>query len=220
MKEHGELHSILEKECWVFGEEYGLHASDRSLDEVLRQHCRLLGREDLVPETVVREDGRRGRVDLMLSQAARRGRGERHHLIVELKRPSTILSMTEFGQINGYAQAVVKADRFRDTAVSWDFWLVGNGMDEGLRQLAHQHDRLPGCALSQPRFRIWVKTGGEIIEDCQERLRFYGDQLEYQSSTEHAMDYLVREHNHAVSDLVADGTIPAARRGDTEGATV
>ncbi|WP_328494354.1 ATP-binding protein [Streptomyces sp. NBC_00414] len=220
VKEHGELHSILEKECWVFGEEYGLHASDRSLDEVLRQHCRLLGREDLVPETVLREDGRRGRVDLMLSQAARRGRGERHHLVVELKRPSTVLSMTEFGQINGYAQAVVKADRFRDTAVSWDFWLVGNSMDEGLRQLAHQSDRLPGCALSQPRFRIWVKTWGEIIEDCQERLRFYGEQLEYQSSTEHAMDYLVREHGHAVSELVADGTLPIARRGEAADVTV
>ncbi|MGW0823322.1 ATP-binding protein [Streptomyces sp. NPDC002845] len=39
VREHGELHRMLEKECWVFGEEYGLHASDRSLDEVLRQHC-------------------------------------------------------------------------------------------------------------------------------------------------------------------------------------
>lgn len=212
VKEHGELHRILEKECWVFGEEYGLHASDRSLDEVLRQHCRLLGREDLVPESVLREDGRRGRVDLMLSQAARRGKGERHHLVVELKRPSTVLTMTEFGQINSYAQAVVEADRFRDTAVTWDFWLVGNNLDEGLRQLAHQHDRMPGCALLQPRFRIWVRTWGEIIEDCQERLRFYGEQLEYQSSTEHAMDYLVREHADAVGQLVADGTIPSARR--------
>ncbi|MEV6736126.1 ATP-binding protein [Streptomyces sp. NPDC051104] len=212
VKEHGELHRILEKECWVFGEEYGLHASDRSLNEVLRQHCRLLGREDLVPaETVVMEDGRRGRVDLMLSQAARRGKGERHHLVVELKRPTTVLTMTEFGQINSYAQAVVNADRYRDAAVTWDFWLVGNNMDEGLRQLAHQHDRMPGCALSQPRFRIWVRTWGEIIEDCQERLRFYGEQLEYQSSTEHAMDYLVREHADAVSELVADGTIPSPR---------
>ncbi|WP_416977659.1 ATP-binding protein [Streptomyces sp. T028] len=212
VKEHGELHRILEKECWVFGEEYGLHASDRSLDEVLRQHCRLLGREDLVPaQTVLMEDGRRGRVDLTLSQAARRGKGERHHLVVELKRPSTVLTMTEFGQVNSYAQAVVTADRFRDTAVTWDFWLVGNSMDEGLRQLAHQHDRMPGCALSQPRFRIWVKTWGEIIEDCQERLRFYGEQLEYQSSAQHAMDYLVREHADAVGELVADGTIPAPR---------
>ncbi|HEX5566405.1 MAG TPA: hypothetical protein VFY14_05630 [Streptomyces sp.] len=87
-------------------------------------------------------------------------------------------------------------------------------VDKGLRQLAHQHDRMPGCALSQPRFRIRVRTWGEIIEDCQERLCFYGEQLEYQSSTEHAMDYLIREHNDAVSELLSDGTLPAARSGN------
>ncbi|MFI0506264.1 hypothetical protein ACH3WN_25960 [Streptomyces albogriseolus] len=56
-----------------------------------------------------------------------------------------------------------------------------------------------------------VKTWGEIIEDCQERLRFHSEQLEYQSSTEHAMDYLVRNHGDAVAELVGDGTIPAPR---------
>jgi hypothetical protein len=82
-------------------------------------------------------------------------------------------------------------------------------------RLAHQHDHVLGCALSQPRFRIWVKTWGEIIEDCQARLRFYGEQLEYQSSTEHAMDYLVRNHGDAVAELVADGTIPGPGSTDT-----
>lgn len=53
---------------------------------------------------------------------------------------------------------------------------------------------------------------GELVQDCETRLRFYGQQLEYQSSTEHAMDYLVRNHGDAVAELVADGTIPTARR--------
>ncbi|MEE1803859.1 ATP-binding protein [Streptomyces sp. JV176] len=208
VKERSELHRILENECWVFGEEYGLHASDRSLNEVLAQHCRLLGREAPTPAPVLREDGRQGRVDLMLSRAARHRKAERHHLVVELKRPDLTLGMTEFAQVSSYAQAVVTDDRFQDTNVTWDFWLVGNTMDATLRQLAHQPDRVPGCAVSHPRFRIWVRTWGEIIEDCQERHRFYGEHLEYQSTTEHATDYLIREHTAAVTDLVADGTLP------------
>ncbi|TQE24568.1 histidine kinase [Streptomyces ipomoeae] len=211
VQERDELHRILEDQCWVFGEEYALHVSDRSLNAVLAQHCRLLGRDAPTPEPVLREDGRTGRVDLMLSRAARHRKGERHHLIIELKRPSVILGMVEFSQISSYAEAVMSDDRFRDPAVTWDFWLVGNTMDKALRQLAHQVDRVPGCAVSTPRFRIMVKTWGEIIEDCQERLRFHSAQLEYQSSTEHAMDYLVRNHGEAVAELVADGTIPTAR---------
>lgn len=217
VKERDELHRILEDSCWVFGEEYALHVSDRSLHEVLVQHCRLLGREAPAPGPVLREDGRPGRVDLMLSRAARHRKGERHHLVVELKRPGVILGMAEFSQISSYAEAVMSDDRFRDPAVTWDFWLVGNGMDNALRQLAHQTDRVPGCAVWAPTFRIMVKTWGEIIEDCQERLRFHSEQLEYQSSTEHAMDYLVRNHGDTVAELVGDGTIPAPRH---TGATV
>ncbi|WP_431991099.1 ATP-binding protein [Streptomyces albogriseolus] len=217
VKERDELHRILEDSCWVFGEEYALHVSDRSLHEVLVQHCRLLGRDAPAPGPVLRADGRPGRVDLMLSRAARHRKGERHHLVVELKRPGVVLGMAEFSQISSYAEAVMSDDRFRDPAVTWDFWLVGNSMDNALRQLAHQTDRVPGCAVSAPTFRIMVKTWGEIIEDCQERLRFHSAQLEYQSSTEHAMDYLVRNHGDAVAELVGDGTIPAPR--DT-GATV
>ena len=125
--------------------------------------------------------------------------------------------MAEFSQISSYAEAVMSDDRFRDPAVTWDFWLVGNGMDKALRQRAHQTDRVPGCAVWAPTFRIMVKTWGEIIEDCQERLRFHSEQLEYQSSTEHAMDYLVRNHGDTVAELVGDGTIPAPRH---TGATV
>ncbi|WP_282700744.1 ATP-binding protein [Streptomyces sp. CC219B] len=213
--ERDELHRILEDQCWVFGEEYALHVSDRSLNLVLAEHCRLLGRDTPTPEPVVREDGRRGRVDLMLSRAARHRKGERHHLIIELKRPSVVLGMTEFGQISSYAEAVMSDDRFRESSVTWDFWLVGNAMDKTLRQMAHQVDRVPGCAVSTPRFRIMVKTWGEIIEDCQERLRFHSAQLEYQSSTEHAMDYLVRNHGDVLAELVADGTIPGARNADS-----
>lgn len=212
VRERDELHRILEDRCWVFGEEYALHVSDRNLSEVLAQHCRLLGRGALATEPVLREDGRPGRVDLMLSRAARHRKGERHHLVVELKRPGVVLGMAEFSQISSYAEAVMSDDRFRDPAVTWDFWLVGNAVDNALRQLAHQLDRIPGCAVSAPRFRIMVKTWGEIIEDCQERLRFHSAQLEYQSSTEHAMDYLVRNHGDAVAELVADGTILAPRR--------
>ncbi|MGQ5578545.1 ATP-binding protein [Streptomyces sp. ECR3.8] len=217
VKERDELHRILEDSCWVFGEEYALHVSDRSLHEVLVQHCRLLGRDAPAPGPVLRADGRPGRVDLMLSRAARHRKGERHHLVVELKRPGVVLGMAEFSQISSYAEAVMSDDRFRDPTVTWDFWLVGNSMDNALRQLAHQTDRVPGCAVSAPAFRIMVKTWGEIIEDCQERLRFHSAQLEYQSSTEHAMDYLVRNHGDAVAELVGDGTIPAPRH---TGATV
>ncbi|MCC3653358.1 ATP-binding protein [Streptomyces sp. S07_1.15] len=214
VKERTELHRILENECWVFGEEYGLHVSDRSLNEVLRRHCHLLGREAPSCEPVLRADGRKGIVDLMLSRASRQRQGERHHLVVELKRPSVLLGMAELGQISGYAQAVMGDDRFRDTRVTWDFWLIGNTVDGNLRQMAHQRGRAPGCAVDQPSYRVWVRTWGEVIQDFEERLRFYREQLEYESTSQHAMDYLIREHTDAVTKLADQGVLPTQRPGE------
>jgi len=208
LKERTELHRILERECWIFGEEYGLYASDRSLTEVLRRHNALLGRPmPAAGVPVQRLDGSRGIVDLMLSRSGPLRNGERHHLVVELKRPKLTLGMTEFEQLSSYAQAVMADDRFRDARVSWDFWLVGNDMTPSLRSMAHQKDRTPGCAIDQGAYRLWVRTWGELVEDCSARLQFYRDELEYQSSSEHAMDYLIREHTETVSGLVADGIV-------------
>ncbi len=73
LKERSELHKILERETWVFGDAYALMVSDRSLDTVLQRHLQALGRNP-VPEQrtpVRREDGRKGIVDLMLGRALR-----------------------------------------------------------------------------------------------------------------------------------------------------
>lgn len=219
VKERTELHRILERETWVFGEEYGLYVSDRSLTEVLNRHCELLGRPLSTGGEVRRTDGRRGIVDLMLSRSGPLRNGERHHLVVELKRPKLTLGMTEFEQLSSYAEAVMADDRFRDNRVTWDFWLVGNDMSGTLRGLAHQKNRAPGCAVEQGNYRLWVRTWGEIVEECSTRLRFYQDELEYQSNNEHAMDYLIREHSETVSALVSDGIVPP-QSGSSSGALI
>lgn len=221
VKERTELHRILERECWVFGEEYGLYVSDRSLTEVLRRHTELLGRpQPAAGVPVLRPDGSRGVVDLMLSRSGPLRNGERHHLVVELKRPKLTLGMAEFEQLSSYAQAVMADDRFRDNRVTWDFWLVGNDMSPSLLSMAHQKDRAPGCAIDQGNYRLWVRTWGELVEDCSARLQFYRDELEYQSSNEHAMDYLIREHADTVSGLVADGVVVPGQQGGTPAGAV
>src|SRR5207248_2977281 len=68
--ERRQLHKMLAKESWVFGDEYALAVNDESLTAVLAQHVKLLGREELASDAdeVLREDGTRGIVDLMLGK--------------------------------------------------------------------------------------------------------------------------------------------------------
>ena len=107
--ERDHLHKILEAgRTWVFGEEYSLVASERSLTNVLRAHLNLLGKEPPHLDVVKDAEGNsRRRVDLMLSKTAQGPSGQRH-LVVELKRPSLVLKEAELTQITKYAIAVTK----------------------------------------------------------------------------------------------------------------
>ena len=198
VKERKELHKILEKELWVFGDEYTLLASDRSLDEVLERHIAILrpepGRRRRGSTAVRRADGSRGIVDLMLSQQ-RRGVDRREHLVVELKRPSVTITQTEVAQLKSYADAVATDPQFHAINVHWDFWVISSDLESTVTRDANEPGRAPGQIASWDNVRLWAKTWSQLIDDCETRLRHFKDALEYDASKEHAADYINRAHD-------------------------
>jgi hypothetical protein len=110
-------------------------------------------------------------VDLMLSKATHFA-DRRQHLVVELKRPSVKLSQTELNQITKYAVAVSLDDRFKTPEVTWDFWLVGDTIDEVVEDLVNQKDAPPGRYMERANYRIWVRRWAELVEDNRQRLHF------------------------------------------------
>ncbi|MEV8552618.1 ATP-binding protein [Streptomyces glaucescens] len=209
-RERDQLHKILENEAWVFGEEYSLMVSERGLSEVLRKHLALLRAPEPQDTSVRLPDGSVGRVDLMLSKTTVWVQ-KPHHLVVELNRPSVTLGMAEFGQLVKYATTVVGDERFRATEANWDFWLIGNTMDDALRSLTRQPHLPPGQAGTVgSNARLWVREWSEVIQECKQRLHFYRDRLDYQSTDEHALEYLVRKHADATPTILQPGEEYAA----------
>ncbi|MEU0571891.1 hypothetical protein ABZ297_41730 [Nonomuraea sp. NPDC005983] len=203
VKERCELHKILERETWIFGDTYTLMVSDQSLDAVLTRHLKELGRESEPDklDPVLREDGRKGIIDLMLGRA-HRGSSGREHLVVELKAPKVKIGQAEVAQIKSYAQAVANDPQFRDARVSWDFWVVSTEMDDIVRRDANAPNRPPGCIAEwDDGVHIWARTWSEIIDDCEDRLHFYRERLNHDPATEHAMEYLRRVHGEVAPEV-------------------
>jgi hypothetical protein len=195
--ERRHLHRIVAEHTWLFGEEFNLTISDRSLNAVLKRHLNLNRIELLDERPVVREDGSEGIVDLMLSRIIPQPRlDQNEHLIVELKRPSVSIGSVEAQQVKDYATAIVRDDRFRDTNTRWEFWAVSSAISESIRLEASQSGRPPGLLLhvEEYRLKIWVKTWGQIIEACRARLRFFRERLNYVADEGSGLDYLRRVH--------------------------
>jgi hypothetical protein len=208
-REREHLHRMLERELWVFGEQYNMMISERSLTAVLERHLHILGRPRDDKQSVRKLDGAVGRVDLLLSAAATEHDRNRH-LVVELKAPKVVATYAELKQIKDYAKAVYQDARFANSATVWDFWLVTAGMDDDVRQEATQRHR-PRGIVHEPDLadrpdtavRVWVRTWDEVIEDAKRRLSYFREGLAHDPSIEHAKEYLARQH----ADVVPPGLL-------------
>jgi hypothetical protein len=177
--ERRQLHRVLANQGpWIFGERFGLAVDDQGLTKVLEAHKALLGEDPPDPAPVTDVEGHTRIVDLMLSRASLMAE-RREHLVVELKRPAVTLGQTELAQIANYAVAVTRDDRFKSPDVSWDFWLVGDAVDEVVEELANQKDSSPGLYAEGANYRIWVRRWAEILEENRQRLHFFREHLDY-----------------------------------------
>jgi hypothetical protein len=201
--ERSQLHRILAGETWVFGEEFGLMADDESLTTVLRRHIEILERGLVaIDRPVLDAEGHPRVVDLMFGRALRHNRNKREHLVVELKRPAVRLGAEEVTQIEKYAFAVVGDARFDKTDVQWDFVLVGNELGDYAAKRAQQENLPPGLITQTSGVRIWVRTWAQIIAECEHRLKFVQEALEYLPDHDEALEYLRRTHLNYLPEVL------------------
>lgn len=214
--ERDQLHQVLAKETWIFGEEFHLTNNEETLNEVLAKHLAALRKplDDDAPVTL--EDGSTGRIDLMLARTVPQPRAdEREHLVIELKRPSKKICTKVLGQVEDYAIAVAKDERFRDTKTKWVFWAISNEMTEEARRKANQRERPAGLVFDDAELRttVWAKTWGQIIQDCKARLNFFKQQLDYEADRASALNYLKKAHEKYIPTCVKtdDGGQPKGK---------
>lgn len=184
--ERQHLHKILAtRGTWIFGEEFSLAVDDQGLTKLLEAHRMSIGDAEPVNAPVTDSEGKSRRVDLMFWKVAH-GAAQKKHLVVELKRPSAVLGLSELNQITKYAVAVSKDQRFKTPDVLWDFWLLGDDMDEVVEELVNKENSAPGLYTERGAYRIWVRRWAEVLEENRQRLHFFRDRLAYVEPSDRA----------------------------------
>jgi hypothetical protein len=158
VKVRSQLHKLVARNTWIFGDEFFLVNNDESLETVLRKHVKdVLFDVDLDPP-VLRPDGTQGVVDIglsnippdeqivesdvMISKVLKPNPSERrYHLVIELKRPSQKVTSAVIGQTRSYALAIAEDERFQNVRTNWIFWALSTSMDKYAQLEAQQQ----GC---------------------------------------------------------------------------
>lgn len=199
LRERSQLHRILANETWVFGEEYALTVDDQSLTNALKAHIKVLGRDELVQEPVLDDEGKNRVLDLLLARTSPQTRDGHEHLVVELKAPNKKIDADGITQIERYAFAVAGDERFNMTDVEWDFIVVSSDLDD---YAAHKAEKTELSKYrsglihrsGDGRVRVWIKTWAQIISAAKHRHKSIQNSLRYNPDSEDAIAYLQEVH--------------------------
>lgn len=195
--ERRQLHRILANETWIFGEEWALTGDDDRLIKVLREHLSMLGEDAELadPASVKRVDGSDAIPDLVLSKTLTTGENKFEHLVVELKRPSHTLRGEDVEQLRSYAGAISRNERFQQPNVHWDFWLIGNSVNDDVEEQRVQVNLPHGVVTQTQKYSVRVKTWAEVLGDADHRHKFVRESLAYTTTHDDGIRYLQRRHS-------------------------
>jgi len=240
--ERSQLHKLVSRNTWMFGDEYYLVNNDESLTNVLRKHIKhaVFEVDEVdVATPVLREDGSEGVVDIGLSNIPpaadsieqdvviskilnRQPMEGRHHLVIELKRPSQKINTEVLSQTESYAFAIARDARFQGVNTAWTFWALSNEMTDEARFKTEQSDRPKGMVYQMKNdpnknyaITVWAKTWSEVIEQCTGRLKFFQERLNYNASQSTGRKHLQDTYPKFIPKFVRDAgkdanTEPAA----------
>ena len=203
LKERTQLHRLVAENTWLFGDEFHLMVDDEGLNRCLAEHAkarnvRVLGGPVPHPTKA------RGIVDLMFGRQRRpHGAADVEHLVVELKAPKVTIRQKEVGQVEGYAQAVVRDARFDKSSTRWVFCALSRHIDEDYCTRVRQIEgEIPGVVAKTASLTIMVRTWASVFSENRSRLKFFQDALALRVTREGALDHLRRTYGRYLEGVL------------------
>jgi hypothetical protein len=197
LRERTQLHRMLEKETWLFGEEYLLTNSDENLNTVLRKHLAALRSDEAKTKKriksipVVRDDGREAVIDLMLArEVPAYAQSRREFLVIELKRPSQKIDLSVSNQILSYAMAVSSDERCDKENTHWTFIAISNEMTPEASRTVRQVGKPYGFFHTEDNLRVGLATWAEVFNASRIRLEAFRKKLDFTATKDQGIAIL------------------------------
>ena len=208
-KHYARFRKILEDNIWIFGDEYTLSVSDKSLASVLRKHQHLLGETVQIDDSIVEHPSmENGTVDVVLSRTIRRHCVvELEHLIIQIKDPCVKFSGDQITRIREYAFAVTRDDELMSDSTQWVFWVIVDDVDEFARFLILEGEQARGTIQRKRNFQVMIKSWSQVLADNRTRLRFFQEKVKCSAEYESSLSNLQSKY-----DEVVTGFAPRADR--------
>ncbi|MFN8324088.1 MAG: ATP-binding protein [Chitinophagales bacterium] len=189
LKERSQLHKIVEKQLWIFGEQYnGTPAlwSDKKIGNILREirDDTLVYEPTKEDENLIELDGKglNDITDLFFTNEKITDDGSKEYMVVELKSPKCLIGQKEINQIDKYAYTIEKNDGLPSDKVKYKLLLISSKLNDYAKskmESAFQTNRIPFLydKKTKKNIEIYVLSWTELIENNRRKLNYLSKQL-------------------------------------------
>jgi hypothetical protein len=183
--ERKQLHKIIEKNLWVFGDEYAgtpnLFSDTRlakNLDALHNEHFKFQeNKDDINYYEDITDKGILDITDLFFYNEKLINTSKREIMIVELKAPRVKISQRETSQVERYMFDIERLDKF-SSSLKYKIILVSSGFSAMGESLIVKNDNTALYRKSTKKdIEIHVMKWSDIIADNKQRLSYLGNQL-------------------------------------------
>lgn len=200
--ERDHIQVLVENNYWLFGEQYHLVSADDNFEKTLNNYLYFLeqeeqlkfnnGEEDVETSQKNKNDRKKEileskeklkRPDIFICRknAVSGFLDEEENIIVELKRPSVILTKTQYDQIENYIRFIVKEPQFNSDLRKWKLILIGKEVDDYIKDQYESHKNKGKRFLIQAvkNYEIYAYTWDDIVKIFDHRHQFLLDKIGY-----------------------------------------
>lgn len=210
LKERSQLHKIVEKELWLFGEEYGASTvlwSDTKLANNLNDlHRTYLDYEptDDDENLITEYKEKYGDItDLFFYNERKLGNNRREVMIVELKAPYCKLSQKELNQVEKYAFKIEEMAAFPKENTTYKIILISSDITKMAKSMLKSGRKDPNDPFKYRTMtedgediRIYMMTWRELIDIDRQKLTYMSDTLKVKE--QNANEYFKKNYPELV----------------------
>lgn len=214
LKERSQLHKIVEKELWLFGENYNGTPklwSDKKigniLDEIRTRYFEYLPNEKNENLIKLEGEGLNDITDLFFYNEKITDNDEREIMIVELKSPSCAISQKEINQIERYAFTVEENSALPNKKVKYKLILISSRLTKYARsQVKSKRKVYPNKPFlydvkTEKNIEVYILEWSELIEQNRRKLGYLSSKLSIKDKT--VKEKFEKEYSELIDEKIS-----------------
>ena len=183
IKERSQLHKIIEKELWLFGEEYEQTPklfSDKklknNLEELRNQYLKFTLSEEDKNTVEIQDKYLEGITDLFFFNEKRIGEQESEILIVELKSPRCRITQKEINQVEKYAYQIENLSKFSQS-LKYKIILISSDTDGFTKSKVGKENPFLLEKNKAGNIFTYIYTWSDLIDSLRKKLSYMSNVL-------------------------------------------